>query len=63
MAKRWFDGLNTVSFLDSAFVKWVYVTGRTAAWDKASGLLLSISYFVSQIIGVMYLNINHRLYV
>jgi hypothetical protein len=61
MAKQCFDELHTVSFLDSAFVKWVYVIGHTATWDKASGPLLSTSYFASQIVGVLYLNTNHRL--
>jgi len=59
MEKRCFDELNTVSFLDSAFVKWVYVMGHSAAWDKASGPPLLLSYCASQIIGVLCLNTNH----
>ena len=60
-AKRCFDELNIVRFLDSAFVKWVYVMGHPAAWDKSSGPPLTLSYIASQIIGVQYLNTNHRL--
>jgi len=63
MAKRCFDELNTVSFLYSAFVKWFYVMGHSAGWDKSSGPPLSLSYFASQIIGVLCLNTNHRLHV
>lgn len=63
MAKRCFDELNTVRFVDSAFVKWVYVMGHPAAWDKSSGPPLTLSYFASQIIGVLHLNTNHRLHV
>jgi hypothetical protein len=37
MAKRCFDELNTVCFLDSAFVQWVYIMGYPAARDTESG--------------------------
>jgi hypothetical protein len=63
MAKRCFDELNTASFPDSTFVKWVYVMEHPAAWDKAFGPPLSLGYSASQIIGVLYLNSNHRLHV